>query len=258
MVTMAANNDLGLNSFNDVASYIAKENDKLSQGIVNSLKSEITSIRSEFKSDIDSLASNLKSNVAKVDSEQSAQSERIERLEDTIARMQRNTELVISGIPVVADESCKEIVIKIAAVIGFPLTLETISAFRLNKSGSQHTRRSGRNANAIGQHHNDNNVIYPLILIRFSSQSDKTHFIGKYLTYKSLCLKDVGFQSDQRIYIKENLTTSNYKIFLRCAAAKRDNLISKFHTRDGICYIALPSSDSKHAVHTIGGQYFGS
>lgn len=252
MVKMTSNNNLDLNSFNDVASYIAKANDKLSQGIVNSLKSEITTIRTEFKGDISSLASNLKSSVANFDSQQAAQSDRIERLEDTIARMQRNLELVISGIPVVADESCKEIVNKIATAIGFPLTLETTSAFRLHKSGSHHAKRLSRIANATGYHQNTNNTIHPLILIKFSSQSDKTNFIGKYLTYKSLSLKDIGLQSEQRIYIKENLTPSNYKIFQRCAAAKRDNLISKFHTRDGICYIALPSSDSMLAVHTIG------
>lgn len=115
---MATNNEIDLNSFNDVANFIASENEKLSQGMVSSLKSEITSIRSEFKNDIGTLESNLKSTVAEFDSVHEAHSQRIERLEDTIARLQRNSELKISGIPVVADESCNEIVSKIAAAIG--------------------------------------------------------------------------------------------------------------------------------------------
>ncbi|KAJ6648377.1 hypothetical protein Bhyg_03605 [Pseudolycoriella hygida] len=240
---------MDLNSFNDVANYIAKENEKLTQGIIGTFKAEIANVRKEFTSELDSLTHNLKSNVVEINSAQSSQSDRIERLEDTVARMQRNSELVVSGIPVMVGESCYEIVARIASSIGFDLANNSISAFRLNKSGANTSRTDG-NAMATGQQQNIRRS-HPLILIKFHSQSDKSVFIGKYLNYKSLSLKDIGFHSDQRVYIKENLTPSNYKIFQRCAQAKRENSISKFHTKNGICYVALPSSKTLTPVYSI-------
>lgn len=102
---MALNKDLNLQSFNDVASFIASENEKLSHGIADNLRKELLNIRTEFQGDIDNLAANLKTNVAKVDANHAAHSERIERIEDTLARMQRLLELVISGIPNHAEKS---------------------------------------------------------------------------------------------------------------------------------------------------------
>lgn len=235
---------MDLNSFNDVASYIATENKKLSQGIMDSFKTEMANIRTDFKNDIDTMDSNLKTTMERVDYEQSSQSSRIARLEDTIARMQRNTEIVISGIPVVVDESCIDLIGKIAAVINYPFVKETIRAFRLNKTGTNRTKRSS-------EHQSNENVGYPLIMAKFSSSTDKNIFIGKYLAFQNLGLSDIGFQSQQRIFIKENLTPSNYKIFQACASAKRNNQISKYHTRDGICHIALPTSDKLIPIHSM-------
>lgn len=240
---MATGENLGLNSFNDVASYITKENERLTRGIVETLKTEIASVRNECKSEVELLASDLNCNLDKVTSEQVSQSTRIARLEDTIARLQRNSELVISGIPVVTGESCSDIVHKIAVAIGWPDALEKISAFRLHKTGKSRTGKNHVNGTV--------NIIPPLIMVKFGSALDKSNFFSKYLTSKSLCLMDVGFQSDSRIYIKENLTPSNYRIFQACAAAKRNNSVSKLHTRDGICYFARPSNNSLIAIHTI-------
>lgn len=237
---------LDLNSFNDVAAYITKENEKLSRGFVDSLKADLGCVRAELKNDIDAMANNLEINLEKFDSEQSAQADRITRLEDTIARMQRISELVISGIPFVIGESCIEIVKNISKVISFHTTSDTVSAFRLKKTGVKHSSKTLRNAG-----NGDDNNVHPLIVVKFASTTDKSTFMGKYLTYKSLCLKDIGFQSDRRIFIKENLTPANYRVFRACSDAKRNESIAKLHTRDGICYIGRSSSDPMVAIHSI-------
>lgn len=242
---------MNLNSFNDVAAYIAKENERLSQGIVNTLRNEISTVRNELKTDMDTIAHNLKSEMrSEVDATQSSFSLRITRMEDIIARTQRNSEVVISGIPVVLHENCIELVAKIATVIGFPRHSDETTAFRLNKTGVPNRSATTDPAN----HNNDQsagNSVYPLIMVKFSSSTAKSNFMGKYLAYKSLCLKDIGFESERRIFIKENLTPMNYKIFKACATAKSHNLISKYHTRDGVCFVSLPSSDKLIAVHSI-------
>lgn len=245
---MTSNIVTDLNSFNDVANYIAKENEKLSSGIVQSLKLEIAGVRNEFNNQVDTLSHNLKTNIERVDDIHSSHSKRITRLEDTIARMQRNAELVMSGIPPLVDESCSDIVRRIAVVIGIDISPESFSAFRLRKTGIR--LRHNNRGNAENDSETNANAIHPIILVKFISPNDKVKFIEKYLAHKSLCLKDVGFQSEQRIFIKENLTPHNYKIFQACASAKRNNQVSKFHTRDGICYVTLPSSEKSVAVHS--------
>ncbi|KAJ6643049.1 hypothetical protein Bhyg_08005 [Pseudolycoriella hygida] len=124
------------------------------------------------------------------------------------------------------------------------------SAFRLHKTGQrQRVQQDGASGN--NQRERIAFAVHPIILVKFVSPTDKVNFISKYLAHKCLCLKDVGFQSEQRIFIKENLTPHNYKIFRLCATAKRNDQLSKFHTRDGICYVALPSNDKMVAIHSI-------
>ncbi|KAJ6643057.1 hypothetical protein Bhyg_08013 [Pseudolycoriella hygida] len=86
-------------------------------------------------------------------------------------------------------------------------------------------------------------------------------FIGVYMpcqrkasfsTEYSYCYNsNIGFKSDNRIYIKENLTPSNYRIFRACAAAKRTNQLTKYYTRDGLCYVTLPLSESPVVVRSL-------
>ncbi|KAJ6649083.1 hypothetical protein Bhyg_04316 [Pseudolycoriella hygida] len=121
--------------------------------------------------------------------------QRISRLENTISRMQRNAELVISGIPPVADESCTEIVNKIGAVIGFGNPSEPLTAFRLKKTGTQQRNMNDDSGDGHTEHQRKLNQMHPIILVKFGSPNDKSKFIGKYLAHKTLCLKDVGFQS---------------------------------------------------------------
>ncbi|KAJ6642971.1 hypothetical protein Bhyg_07927 [Pseudolycoriella hygida] len=61
----------------DVAVYIAKENEKLSQDIVKGFETEIGQVREDFRSDIDSFSSKLKSSNTRLDTEQASQPFRI-------------------------------------------------------------------------------------------------------------------------------------------------------------------------------------
>lgn len=236
---------MDLNSFNDVAIYITKENAKLSKEIADNFKLEMIKMREEFNSDLDDLQSTIESSIQKVDSEQKSQALRLARLEDSIARSQRNTELVISGIPVVVGESCVDIVLKIAVIIESVVNKESITAFRLNKTGGNSTGKRKRK----GPNLSDN--LPPLILVKFPSPGVKSDYLKKYLIHSNLCLTDIGFSSSNRIFVKENLTPSNHKIFQRCGLAKRDKIISKYHTKNGICYLAINDNDKPIAIHSL-------
>lgn len=64
-------------------------------------------------------------------------------------------------------------------------------------------------------------------------------------------MTDIGFSTKKRIYIKENLTPTNYKIFQSCAVAKRNNLLTKYFTRDGMVFITTPTIFKALAIHSI-------
>lgn len=232
---------MNLNSFNDVANHIATENAKLSDQIFTGFKKELDKVRNDLKVDLDSLSNNLYDSVQKVEEVQSFHDQRIAQLEDTIARMQRNAELVITGIPVVLNESCTEILSRIASAINCHVNLEQVRAFRLNKTGLNPMKRRLRSG--------DNYV--PVIMVKFPSTSDKNNFFGNYLAHKNLSLTDIGFTVPRRIFIKENLTPSNYKIFQACDNAKRDGLINNFFTRDGICYLTLQPNGKTITINSL-------
>lgn len=233
---------MNLNSFDDVAKHIANENAKLSEQIVNGFKIELAKSRDDMKSNIDTLSHNLYSAVKKVENTQSGQQTRIEQLEDTVARMQRVSELVITGVPVVSNESCINIVAKIASVIKCCINIDGIRTFRLNKTGSNPRKRRLRS--------NDNDRP-PIIIVKFPSAVEKYDFFSKYLAFKNLNLTDVGFAVPQRIFIKENLTPTNYKIFQACENAKRSGQIDKYFTRDGLCHISLQPNGKPIVLHSL-------
>lgn len=64
-------------------------------------------------------------------------------------------------------------------------------------------------------------------------------------------LTDIGFKAPHRIYVKENLTPYNYKIFQACENAKRAGLIDKFFTRDGTCHMSLQPNGKTIMVQSI-------
>lgn len=233
---------MNINSFDDVAKHIAYENAKLSDRIVDGFKTELAKVRNDMKVDLQSLSNNLYDAVERVEEEQSNHHTRIARLEDTVARMQRITELVIAGVPVVERESCTDIVAQIGSVINSNVNKDMIRAFRLNKTGSNAMKKRLRNRD-INQP--------PIIIVKFPSTTDKNTFFGKYLAYKNLCLTDIGFAAPNRIFIKENLTPSNYKIFQACEQAKHNGSISKYFKRDGICHISIQPNSKAISIDSL-------
>ncbi|KAJ6647079.1 hypothetical protein Bhyg_02299 [Pseudolycoriella hygida] len=162
-----------------------------------------------------------------------------------MTRMQRITEFIITGVPATENESCISIATKIASTINCILNVDTIRAFRLQKTAPLNLKKRLRNGDTKNP---------AIIMVKFPSTVERNDFFKKYLAYENLNLKDLGFQSTQRVYVKENLTPHNYKIFQACDGAKRDGVIDKFFTRDGICHIMLQGNDKPIIIHSL--QFF--
>lgn len=153
------------------------------------------------------------------------------------------SELVISGIPVTTNESCINIVLKIASVINCTVNGSSIRAFRLIKTGQTNNNRK--------RQRDSDTIISPIIMVKFQSTAEKNDFFSKYLGRKNLNLTDIGFKIPHRIYVKENLTPHNYKIFQACENAKRSGQIDKYFTRDGMCYISLHPNGKMIMVQSL-------
>jgi hypothetical protein len=68
-------------------------------------------------------------------------------------------------------------------------------------------------------------------------------FFDKYFEHKNFKLVDVGIAADQRIYINENLTPFNQKIYVEAMRIKKENKIASVSTHHGIVNVKKEQRD---------------
>lgn len=84
------------------------------------------------------------------------------------------------------------------------------------------------------------------IILKFISLQERNQFYNLYkdaLRSKPLLLKDIGFDSNDRVMIQESLSTSNSAIFRKAMEFKKDNKLYSVYTQNGFVKIK-PSSNS--------------
>lgn len=215
---------------------LRKNNELLCANISEKVKAEIQKLAVDFSTKFE-IQNTVNMQVEK----------RLGALEDSVQRLQKKSQLIFQGIPAVSDEKPTEIVSSIASVIGY-LPKHGFIAYRMKSKADQSIKTRLR-PKARGDC--DSAKVYPAsILVTFSSPLDKLDFISKYLDYvEPLKLSHIpGFSSDTRIFIRENLTQVNLAIFRKCAELKKNNKISKYYTRNGLCYIKIGTHDKALAV----------
>lgn len=110
---------------------------------------------------------------------------------------------------------------------------------------------------------NKKNNISPdaVIIVKFLSPYDKNFFLKRLFEFKkrhnyTLSLNDIGFDSNMPIYINENLSNKNYKIFREAVKLKKDKCVQSAYTFRGLVYVKRnPTDEPICIVHldTLGG-----
>jgi hypothetical protein len=131
----------------------------------------------------------------------------------------RANDLLMKGIPMVTKEKCLDNFNKIAAVLGYrPDALPKVDVFRLGR------KRAGAKYD-------------PPVMLRFVNKHDRNDFHRKYYAFKTLSLRDVGLQLDQRIIISENLSKSNQSIFAQAMTMRKERKIFGVSTAGGTIFV---------------------
>lgn len=152
---------------------------------------------------------------------------------DELERLVRTNELVISGVPFVANERIIDVISAISKAINYlggPDSIE--NCFRLPVSNTR--RRSSSS-----------------IIVKFWGANAKNDFFKQYFATKKLGTSMIGFAAPARIYVNENLTKKNFEIFCKCRDLKKDGKIARFNTQRGRVVVRMVGSDDMFTISSM-------
>lgn len=152
---------------------------------------------------------------------------------DELERAVRMNELVISGVPYVADERIIDIVSNICKAIKFTGGIDSIeTCFRLPTASNRRRTSSS-------------------IIVKFWGADAKNQFFKQYFVAKKLCTTMIGFTAKSRIYVNENLTKRNFEIFCKCRDLKRDGKIARFNTQRGRVVVRINGTGDANIINSL-------
>lgn len=152
----------------------------------------------------------------------------LQQTAEEVARLERASELVISGIPYQQTEDLGHFFRNIATVLGYAHT-PIVDVQRLAKlpivAGSA-----------------------PPILCQFALRNVRNDFYRRYMTNRSLSLRHIGFDADKRIFINENLTKLAREIRSEALKMKKAGVFTQVFTRNGAVYVKRQGQSSSELV----------
>lgn len=229
-------------SFDDIATFIAEENAKLS--------ANFTRVMEDFALQIKNINDHFNSKVESLKLENDALKTKIDLLEDNAARHDRKNQLVIRGIPLLKDEDLHSTLSTISTIIQFDIDkCLGVNIYRIINKNIQTTavepKRSLRSTSVASQ---AKSISPPVVVINFVASWDRNSFFRQYLLYLkngnlNVSQLGIGLSSSARIYVSENLTKKNSIILSKCAALKTTNGIYQYYTKNGLVYVRRKKDD---------------
>lgn len=158
----------------------------------------------------------------------------LEKFKNETVRYDRLNEILVKNVPQLKQESLIDLFTKISETIGFERDIyqSVDSIFRLGNQSKNHNRS-------------------PPILIKFTSQLLKRQFLSKYYVCGKLSLNNIGFESQDRVFINENLSPTVNNIYVRALLLKKNNLVEKVVTKSGCVYIKFPGKADLIKINSI-------
>lgn len=244
----------------EISAYFDKSFKKLSEDMLSTVRKEISD---SFKT----LTDNYEAQVAALKQEflekLNVAENRILDLEESLERNRRINQVTIRNIPSLPNSDMHQIFQKISSAIGFDVALHGVPhIFRINKVNASldrsPIRKRLRLRSKIGQtldQTNGNTSVAEytpaLIIATFCSVQHKSEFMRCYFKKKTLKLKDIGLSTDLRIFVGDNLTPQNSKIFSTASQLKKNKVIYSLSTKHGQIWITLNASDKPVVVASL-------
>lgn len=211
-------------SNNELARMITKQNKTTQDQIYqlgNELRRELNLGLSEIKEEINDIRTTLSQvRLASMDNT------------ETIARSHLANDLLISGVPYTKNEDLYQYFRSWCEVLGY--TMHMIPMVDIHRLTKQLPRDGTK----------------PFILVQFAITNQRNVFFHKYLRSRNLTLKHIGFQSDSRVFVNENLIPSARKIKAKAIELKKKGKLVNVFSRSGIIYIRTASDNEDRRINT--------
>ena len=111
----------------------------------------------------------------------------------------------VRGIPVTKDEGTNDIVVKVAELMDIEIEEDDVSISHRLPTSKEYKR----------------NNVEPVIIVKFVRIDVKESFYKARSALKRHSTKNLGYRSDNHIYINESLTKKNKDFFNTCVKAKK-------------------------------------
>lgn len=150
-----------------------------------------------------------------------------------IDRLGRSQDVLISGVPYLENENLLGLFRNVANSLGY----------KDNQLPMVSLRRMARIPITPGT--------MPPIVCQFALKNVRDEFYRSYLNLKTLSLRNIGFDSDNRVYINENLTEQARQIRSEALKLKKKGKLLRVYTRDGVVFVKNPGAAEAEACHSL-------
>lgn len=211
------------------------------QGLFEDTNSRIDSC----KVDLENRITNVETKLTELKTECSVSVKQVSELLDVtrtdlnavsnqVDRLERAHDLILNGIPFSQTEDLQMLFLMIAAKLVYnPSDTPIVSLKRLSKQ-----------AIAVGTS--------PPILCQFAIRNQRIEFYGRYLRSRNLTLRDVGFESNNRIFFNENLTPLAREIRSEALKLKKQGQLHQVFSRDGIVFVRTAAGADPVGMLSVG------
>ena len=156
---------------------------------------------------------------------------KIEVLENEINHLEqygRWDMLTLKGIPKQAGESTDDVIINVANMLEVDLPVRDIDI----------SHRTSNNTDAG-------------IIIKFNSRRKRNEIYGKRKNLKNKTVKELGFNSDNKIYINESLTQKNGDLLKKTRKLKESKQLKHIWTKNGSIFVRETDDAETYNIKSI-------
>lgn len=221
------------------------------------IKEAVETLTFNFNKKIEELCKKHDDDMSKLTDDVVKLQNKVSYLEDSITRHSRLNQVTIRNIPANRQEDLHNIFQQICSTIGYLKSSNYHNIYRIvhttkpmNSSADQQLKSRLRNKNGMPST-SSVSITPSVIIVCFATNWEKTEFMNAYFKYSKLCLTDIGFSSNIRIYIGDNLTPINYNIYRKAGSLKKEGKIFSIKLINGLIYVARKSGDRAQLVSCI-------
>lgn len=234
-----------INNITDLAAYIKKIN-TIQNKKMDEISAKIDENTSQLNNKIDMLCHDMDNKITALGADvnisldvlrkevdkkiHTSQSLAMIRLND-LERRACLCDLLVHGIPHIANENVNDLFKKICIKIGIGDNVSITSVFRIKSS-------------------NVNSKASPII-VKCASVETKQLICNKYFSFKNLCLKDVDIDSSSRIYINECLTKLDNNVMKTAMELRKQGKLYKVAVRNGQVVVKWTADSSFTRINAI-------